>query len=444
MMKTALETRYGPRIHLISLGCAKNLVDSERLLARLGSAGAVVGAPAEEADIAIVNTCGFIRPAKEESLDAILEMGQWKRQRAGRSLFVMGCLAQRYASELRRRLPEVDGVFGLDEQEALVRACVPYAAAPPATGAPPRLLLTPRHTAYLRIAEGCDNRCAYCTIPLIRGPFRSRPMEEVVAEAEQLVAHGVRELNLIGQDTTRYGSDLPGAPRIEDLLARLSALRRLRWLRLLYTHPAHFSEGLIEAYATLPKLCPYVDLPLQHLDDDILRRMGRRVSRAQCLRLIERLRERVPGVAIRTALIVGFPGETRAQFNDLLRLVRVIAFDHLGAFAYSREEGTRAARMAGQVSERTKARRLRELMAAQQEVVAEKNRSRIGTRHEVLIEGPAPGREGMWLARARTQAPEVDSVTWLLDEPSARLRPGRLVHAVVTGAHGYDWTARPA
>jgi ribosomal protein S12 methylthiotransferase len=429
--------KTGPRIHLVTLGCAKNLVDSERILGRLAVAGAVIATTPDEADILIVNTCGFIAAAKEESIQVLLRLSQFKQAHPRRKLIVMGCLAQRYAPSLRRQLPEVDGIFGLGEEDAILAACGLF---DPAQGReePGRLLLTPRHTAYLRIADGCDNRCAYCAIPAIRGPFRSRPAEEIFKEARELVAAGARELNVIGQDTTLYGADRPGSPRIHELLARIARTPRLRWLRLLYTHPAHFTPELIEAYRALPKLCPYVDLPLQHLNDDILRRMGRRVSQAQVLDLIGRIRERVPGVAVRTSFIVGFPGETRRQFDELLGKVRELRFDHLGAFAYSREEGTRAASMPGQLSGRTKARRLGELMRAQQEIVLHRNRAMKGTEFEVVVEEPAPGRPDRWIARSRTQAPDVDGVTFVSGK---NLRPGRFVRATVIGSNGYDLIA---
>ncbi|MGD1002147.1 MAG: 30S ribosomal protein S12 methylthiotransferase RimO [Candidatus Brocadiia bacterium] len=428
--------KTGPRIHLVTLGCAKNLVDSERILGRLAVAGAVIATTPDEADILIVNTCGFIAAAKEESIQAVLRLSQFKQADPRRKLIVMGCLAQRYAPSLRRQLPEVDGIFGLGEEDAILAAC---GLRLQDREEPGRLLLTPVHTAYLRIADGCDNRCAYCAIPAIRGPFRSRPAEEILKEARELVASGARELNVIGQDTTLYGADRPGSPRIHELLARIARTPRLRWLRLLYTHPAHFTPELIEAYRTLPKLCPYVDLPLQHLNDDILRRMGRRVSQAQVLDLIGRIRERVPGVAIRTSFIVGFPGETRRQFDELLGKARELRFDHLGAFAYSREEGTRAASMPGQLSDRTKARRLGELMRAQQEIVLGRNRAMKGTEFEVVVEEPAPGRRDRWIARSRTQAPDVDGVTFVSGK---NLHAGRFVRATVTGSSGYDLIAK--
>jgi ribosomal protein S12 methylthiotransferase len=426
-------SRPALRVHLTSLGCAKNLVDSERILGRLAAAGAVVNAPPEEADVILVNTCGFIQPAKEESVETILRLARFKRTGRCRALLVMGCLAQRYAAALRKEIPEADGVFGLAEQDAILAACGLRAHAGAHAG---RFLLTPKHTAYLRIADGCDNRCAYCAIPQIRGPFRSRPASELLAEARGLVARGARELNLIGQDTTLYGKDLPGAPRIHELLERLSRIPKLRWLRLLYTHPAHFSDALIEAYARTQRLVPYVDLPLQHLNDAILQRMGRSVTQAEALRLIERLRERVPGVAIRTSLITGFPGETRAQFKEMLGLARRLRFEYLGVFAYSREEGTRAARMRAQVSRRTAEGRRREIMAAQQEIAFARNRTLVGSAALALIDAPRP--DGSWIARTAVQAPDVDSVTIVT---GAGLRAGRFVKVRISGWKEYDLLA---
>jgi ribosomal protein S12 methylthiotransferase len=423
-----------PRIHLASLGCAKNLVDSERLLARLATAGGLVGAPAEDADVIIVNTCGFIGPATAESLTTIRDCATHKRGGSCARLLVMGCLVERDIDELRAKLPDVDGFFGLDQHGAIVAAC--GLEAEPEDGA--RLLLTPSHTAYLRISDGCDNRCAYCTIPAIRGPFRSRPPGEILDEARQLVELGVRELNVIGQDTTSYGKDLTDPVAIDALLRRLAGIPDLRWIRLLYTHPAHFSDELIEAYASIDALCPYVDVPLQHLSDEILRRMGRRTTQADCLALVDRLRRRVPGVAIRTTFIVGFPGEARAQFAELLNLVRRIQFDHVGVFRYSNERGTPAAGMPEQVSERTKAERQEALMLAQQEIAFAKNGSMIGKVVQVLIDRPSD-EAGLWIGRTRAQAPDVDSETIVLGNEIAA---GDFVEAQVIDVAGYDLIAQ--
>jgi len=430
------EAKRAPRVHLASLGCAKNLVDSERLLARLATAGALVGAAAEDADIIIVNTCGFIAPAVAESLETIRDVAQFKRAGSCRRLFVIGCLVVRDIEPLKAELPEVDEFFGLEEHEAIVAGCGLGVA--PDDGA--RLLLTPSHTAYLRISDGCDHRCSYCTIPMIRGPFRSRPADEIVREAKQLVELGVRELNIIGQDTTSYGRDLADAPTIDGLLRRLDDLPDLRWLRLLYAHPAHFTDGLIDAYATVRRLCPYVDLPLQHLDDIILRRMGRQVTQADCLALIDRLRKRVPDVALRTTFIVGFPGETRRQFRELLDLIERIRFDHLGVFRYSNEAETPAARMGGQVSKRTKAKRQESLMLAQQEIALSKNRSSLGKVVEVLIDRPS-SENGLWIGRTKMQAPDVDGVTFV-HAGADEVAPGDFIDAQILDVAGYDLIAQ--
>ena len=425
------ERRDPPRIHLTSLGCAKNLVDSEHLLARLGLAGALVGAPPDEADILIVNTCGFIEAAKRESLEVIRRLAAEAKTSPERRVFVMGCLVNRSEAALRAELPEVDRFFRLDDQASIVAAC--------GLGESPeeeaRLLLTPPHTAFLRISEGCDNRCTYCTIPTIRGPFRSRAPEAILREAEDLVAGGVQELNLIGQDTTSYGRDLGGIVTVDRLVRELAQIKDLRWIRLLYAHPAHVTDGLIRTFAEVRKLCPYVDLPLQHLDDEILARMGRRVTQQQTLDLIDRLRREIPDLALRTTFIVGFPGETEAQFETLLRLVRELRFDHLGAFAYSREPGTPAADLPGQVSKAEKERRVEELMLVQQEIAFDALRARIGERIEVLIDTV---EEDVSIGRTARQAPDVDGITRV---PGPPLSPGSFVDAVVVGADGYDAVA---
>ncbi|HDS29348.1 MAG TPA: MiaB/RimO family radical SAM methylthiotransferase, partial [Candidatus Acetothermia bacterium] len=288
IMRNRIERR--PKVHLASLGCAKNLVDSEQLLGRLAAAGALVGAEAEDADILIVNTCGFIAPAREESMHAISEYAALRRDGPARTLIVMGCLGVRGAEQIRAAVPEVDAVVGLHAHEEILRVC----GITPTPEEDARLLLTPKHMAYLRISDGCDNCCSYCTIPLIRGPLRSRPADVILAEAEQLVRGGVKELVVIGQDTTSYGKDLVGGLPIHRLLHELARIDDLRWIRLLYAHPAHLREELIEEMVSNPKLCAYVDLPLQHLDDDVLKRMGRGVSQADCVDLIERLRRRIP------------------------------------------------------------------------------------------------------------------------------------------------------
>jgi len=426
--------RRAPRIHLASLGCAKNLVDSERLLARLALAGGLVGAPADEADVIIVNTCGFIDAARRESLDVIRELSAFKQADPTRRILVVGCLVERDRLALRAELPFVDGLFGLGEEEAIVAAC----GLAPAEDDGARLLLTPPHTAYLRISEGCDNRCTYCTIPLIRGPFRSRAPETILREAQELTASGARELVLIGQDTTAYGSDFETPYPIDRLLREIAAVDSVRWLRLLYTHPAHFPDGLVDAFAEIPALCPYVDLPLQHLNDEILRRMGRRTTRAAAIELIERLRAGSPGIAVRTTFIVGFPGETEAQFDELLSLVADLRFDHLGAFPFSPEPETPAAGFPEQIPENERCRRVDALMRVQQAIALDANRRRIGDCIAAVIDAPTDDPE-LWIGRTEIQAPDVDGVTYIR---GSGLRAGAFVDVQIVDVNGYDLVAR--
>ncbi|MFC2079223.1 30S ribosomal protein S12 methylthiotransferase RimO [Candidatus Bipolaricaulota bacterium] len=429
------ESISGPRVHLASLGCAKNLVDSEELLGRLATAGALVGAPPEEADIIIVNTCGFIGPAKEESIRTALEYGGFRKTGDVEKLIVMGCLAERDAEALKSALPDVDLFFGLHSHADILKACGLPALSESNDA---RLLLTPAHFAYLRISDGCDNRCSYCTIPLIRGPFQSRSPEAILVEATDLADAGVRELVVIGQDTTSYGKDLHTSYPVHRLLRELATIEGVRWIRLLYTHPAHFSAELISEYADNPKLCAYVDIPLQHLNDNILRRMGRRVSQADCLNLIERLRTQVPGIAIRTTFIVGFPGETDARFKELLELAQDIRFDHMGAFAYSAEPDTPAADLPNQVPTDVVEDRLHALMLAQQSIAFENNASMIGRTVEVLID-ELTEEDGVWVGRTQFQAPDVDSMTYVMGEG---LETGQFVDAEVIQTEDYDLLAQ--
>jgi ribosomal protein S12 methylthiotransferase len=421
---------------MVSLGCAKNLVDTERLLGRLASSGALVGAPESDADVVIVNTCGFIDPAKQESMETIREYLDLKSKRPEMRLLVMGCLVERSRAELQAALPDVDGFFGIHEQAAVAAAC----GFPTEPEDPGRLLLTPPHTAYLQVSDGCDHHCTYCTIPSIRGPLRSRPFDSVIAEAEELVKHGAVELNLIGQDTTSYGMDLSPRIAIDRLVGRLSGLEDLRWMRLLYAHPARISADLIEAYASLPKLVPYLDLPLQHMSDGVLRRMGRPVTRDASLALIDRLRDRIPGIALRTTFIVGFPGETEADFEILLQDVERVRFDHMGAFIFSPEVGTPAAGFPDRIPNEVAEERLERLMLLQQDLLASAWRSRVGEVVQVLVDGPAE-EAGWWIGRTAGQAPDVDPVTRIRAE---WLERGRFITATITGLDGYDLLAVPS
>jgi len=429
------ESTGGPRIHLASLGCAKNLVDSEELLGRLATAGALVGAPPEEADIIIVNTCGFIGPAKDESIQTVLEYTEFRKKGNVKKLIVMGCLTERYSNELKSEMPNVDVFFGLHAHADILEAC---GLSPIDESEDARMLLTPGHFAYLRISDGCDNRCSYCTIPLIRGPFVSRTPEAILEEASDLANAGVQELVIIGQDTTSYGKDLSEPTSIHQILRKLADIEGVRWIRLLYTHPAYFTDELVAEYTSNPKLCAYVDIPLQHLNDNILRRMGRRVSQADCLALVEKLRKQVPGITIRTTFIVGFPGETDARFNELLGFVRELRFDHMGAFAYSAESGTPAAALPNQVPAEIDEDRLQTLMLAQQQIVFENNEAMIGQTIEVLIDEPTE-EDGVWIGRTQSQAPDVDSVTYVVGD---HLKAGQFVQAEVIQTEDYDMLAQ--
>jgi len=419
-----------PKISLLTLGCAKNVVDSERMLGLLRANDYEFVEDPVRADIVIVNTCGFIGPAKEESIDAIMEVA-----RHSRKLIVTGCMAERYRNELEEELTEADRILGLADECDIVQHCDELLDIPRSTyRTSSRQLLTPSHWAYLRIADGCDHRCSFCAIPSIKGRYRSEPMEELIQEAADLVRRGIRELILVAQDTTRYGADLYGASRLTDLLRSLSEIPDLRWIRLMYTYPGRWDDELIECFAHTPKLCRYVDIPLQHISDRILRRMRRGTTSAQIQGLIERLRRSIPGVALRTAFIVGFPGETDAEFEELLAFVENTRFERLGAFAYSQEEGTAAAEHEEQVSEEIKEERLRRLMTLQQRISAETGASQVGRRIPVLIDRED---ESGYVGRTEWDAPDVDGEVWLEGE---NLSAGEVVEVEITNASEYDLT----
>jgi len=459
--------RTPPTVALVSLGCPKNLVDSERMLAGLALGGFAVTTDPDGADVAVVNTCAFIDLARAESDEHIDRLEALKRSGRLRHIVVAGCMAQRYGRSILERHPQVDAIVGIAERDALAEVCrtalrgkAKLAAAlarrwRPARmfGPPPddreRLRLTPRHYAYLRISEGCDNRCAYCAIPEIRGPLRSKPPEQVLAEAEELAADGAKEIIIIGQDTTAYGCDLPGtqlaarlggrsgSDSLAQLLAELRQRIRVPWIRLMYTHPASFGEDVIAELTAGPPLVPYVDLPLQHISDPILASMGRRVTRAEIEALLGRLRRAVPGIAIRTSFIVGYPGETEARFEELLEFVEKVQFDHVGVFVYSREPGTRAADLPDQVPPAVARERWDRLMAAAERLAHAAAARRVGETLTVLVDGA--DERGRIVARHAGQAPEVDSVVLL---PAGAAAVGEFASARVTGAEGYDLVAQ--
>jgi ribosomal protein S12 methylthiotransferase len=444
------------KVGMISLGCAKNLVDAEIMLGDIAANGMEVTADAEEADVLIVNTCAFIDSAKEESIEAILEAHQRRglRKKAGQKLVVSGCMSQRFSKELAAEIPEVDAFMGLDQVAdagKIIQQVVAKESAPPlnlVTPKPryipdyttPRFRLTPKHYSYLKIAEGCNHPCSFCVIPQMRGRHRSRPLESVETEIRNLVEEGIKEINLISQDTTYYGMDLweekagprqpvdsGRGPTLTRLLERIEAIPGEFWVRLLYTHPAHWSQELIDAIAASSKVAKYVDMPLQHIDEEMLRMMRRETSRQHIEDLIHSIREGIPGIALRTTFIVGFPGETEHHFESLLEFIERTRFERMGIFTYSQEEGSRAAKMDGQVSPAVKNARYRRAMSLQQKIAAEIAQSMVGREIKVLVEEPLIGR-------SESDAPDVDTRVLL-----SRTAPvGHFAKVRVSGTQVYD------
>ena len=404
------------KVGMISLGCAKNQVDGEVFMASLKAAGYELVDDVAMADVAIVNTCGFIESAKKESIDEILELALLKKEGRIKKLVATGCMAERYQQEMRKEIPELDGVLGIGanaDPAAYLRRLLDEGsveAFPPKDKLPlcgERELTTPSWSAYLKIAEGCGNRCSYCAIPLIRGGYRSRPMEDIEAEARALVADGAKELVLIAQDTTRYGIDLYGAYSLAELLRRLCQIEDLRWLRVLYCYPDAITDGLLEVMAQEEKVLPYIDLPLQHCSGKILRAMNRRGDRDSLAALIEKIRAKVPGVVLRTTLITGFPGEKEEDFTELAEFVKVTGFDWLGCFPYSQEEDTPAAELPDQVDQEEKERRAEIIMDTQIDSMDRKCQGYVGQTLEVLVEGFDRYAE-CWFGRSYRNAPDVD------------------------------------
>ena len=438
----------GYNIGMVSLGCAKNTTDAETMLGILAEDGHRLVADPANADIIIVNTCGFIEAAKQESIDTILEMAEYKKGRC-RMLIASGCLAERYSGEIRKELPEVDAVVGTGDYdriaEIIKRAeagekpvlCAHIDRTPPE--GLPRVLSTPFYTAYLKIADGCDNRCTYCAIPMIRGRFRSRRKEDIIKEAQALAEAGVKELILIAQDTTRYGLDIYGRYELASLLEELSGVEGIEWIRVHYFYTEAVTEELIDTMARHKKICAYIDMPIQHINDTILRRMARRTNSREIEEKIAMIRQKLPGCTIRTSLIVGFPGETEEQFLQLYEFVKKTGFDRAGVFAYSREENTPAAEFEDQIDEETKQERLDRLMRLQQGISLEKNRRKIGSVTEVLTEGY--DRDNfMYFGRSRADSIDVDSLVYFAapDEVEA----GSIVNVEILDADEYDLTGR--
>ena len=478
---------------MVSLGCPKNLVDSEVMLGLAQQAGHELTRDPAGAEVLIVNTCAFIDKAKQESVDAILEMAEFKNTGACKTLVVAGCLAERYRDELKAQIPEIDAILGTGDVPAIVEALggpaapshpqssgliqirrnsgeavaakpgsgpatLPTLLTPPALPTPlvtralptylydadtPRLLATPRHYAYVKIAEGCDYKCGFCIIPKLRGHYRSRPHDSIVREAEALAARGVKELLLISQDTTFYGIDRGERGALGRLLGALQQVDGIEWIRLLYLYPTTIGDDLLDAMAAHDKVCRYIDLPLQHASDAVLKRMKRPGTRASYEKLLDRIRTRVPDVALRTTVIVGYPGETADDFGELQAFVKAVEFDHLGVFTYSHEEGTTAHDLTDDVPAASKERRRSSLMTLQKRIVARTHRARVGRQVRLLVDGPSADHELVLRARTAGQAPDIDPLVYLTDCDPSEVAAGQFLDAEIVASRGYDLLARP-
>lgn len=435
-------------LHIVSLGCSKNQVDAEVMAAILVGHGFQITAVPQAAEVILINTCAFILPAREEAIDEILRMARHKKTGALEHLVVTGCLPQRYGRALEKEIPEVDLFLGISEVPKILHHLSNLTVAAPLSSRSivnkpdflmnadhPRLLPPFTATAYLKIADGCSHRCAYCIIPAIRGKARSRHPDDILREAAGLVDKGVKEIILIAQDTTAYGRDLKIKRGLSLLLQKLAATEKLRWIRLLYTHPAHVDEDVLSVMAAEEKICRYIDIPLQHIDDAVLRIMNRRTGSKQIFTLIEKTRTLMPDVALRTSLMTGFPGETDTRFHRLVGLVRDIRFDHLGVFTYSREAGTPAAALSSRISEREKQRRRNMLMEEQAVISFQINQSLIGSRQECIVEGKSDRTDYPFYGRCRRQAPEIDGMTYIKGK---NLTTGEILTCTITDATEYD------
>lgn len=434
----------------VSLGCPKNLVDSERMLGLLQLDGYDLVHEPDGADFVIVNTCGFIEEARQESFATIREMIELKEAGRTKGLIVSGCLAERQKEDLLTECPQIDhlvGVFGreeitkvadrlvgrLEEQRTVFKPA-PIRALPDRD----RLRITPRHFAYLKISEGCDRLCTFCAIPKMRGKHATKPMDEVIAEAEQLAADGVRELIVVAQDTTYYGMDLYGEPRLAELLEKLNAVEGLDWIRLMYFYPMYIDEKLIDVIANSEKIVPYLDMPLQHVSDSMLKRMSRRVSKSETISLVEKLRSRIPNLVLRTTFITGFPGETDEQFEELVDFVKAQRFERMGVFVYSLEPDTPAAKLDDQISSEVMDARQARLMQVQQEIAFEWNEQLVGKQIDIIIDGPVPNEPTAWVGRSFADAPDVDGLVFVTGED---VQPGDIVKCEVVATRGYDLIA---
>ena len=434
---------------IISLGCAKNLVDTEVMLGLLKDAGIEITDTPNLADILIVNTCGFIQSAQEESINAILQMAEYKKTGKCRALLVTGCLAQRFSADLAREMPEVDALLGTNSWPEIINTIDHILAGQRIVKVDtkeiiynetmPRVLTTPTYSAYVKIAEGCSHCCSYCVIPLIRGKLRSRPPQSIIAEINHLVKQGVREINLIAQDTTSYGKDLYGTPKLVELLQELVKIEPLKWIRMLYCYPKYFSDELIDLMAKEDKICSYVDLPLQHADNTILQSMNRQDTREEIETLLAKIRTRIPGVTVRSSFIVGYPGETNEQFENLKQFIKEQKFDRVGVFTYSQETGTVAGKLSKQIPEEVKKERFHQLMALQAKISEEINQHFEGQTVEVLIEGRHPEQKDTVYGRSYREAPDVDGTIYV--ENAANVKTGEFITAKVLQGFTYDLLA---
>lgn len=440
------------KIGVVSLGCPKNLVDSETMLGLIHEENYEITNDPSEAEIIIVNTCGFIESAKEESINTILQMAEYKKSGSCKYIIVTGCLSQRYAEELFNELPEADAIAGVEvydeigsiikrvmngERFIMLERSKPDVIYTSKETFLPRILTTPSYTAYLKIAEGCDNCCSYCAIPKIRGPYRSKPMAQVLKEAKALAANGVKELIVVAQDTTRYGEDLPGGKLLlADLLKELNKIESLKWIRVMYCYPNNFTDKLIETFASLDKVCKYVDLPLQHASNRLLASMNRYDTREEVETLLAKLRKRIPGIVIRTTFIVGFPGETDADFEELKEFVEQQRFENAGVFAYSQEEGTVAGAMPNQIPDEIKQERYHELMALQAQISEEIHKDTEGQTLEVLVEGIEEDGSGLHYGRSYREAPDIDGLVFI--ENPGDIKPGCFVKVNILQGFTYE------
>jgi len=426
--------------YVLNLGCSKNQVDGEVLMGMMQEAGYTLVADPADAELIVVNTCGFIEPAKQESIDALFEMNEYRETGKLQTLIASGCLAQRYYEDILRDMPEVDGILGVsDYQRAIEALAAARRGEKPLCVADgerffkaPRCLTTPPYSAYVKISDGCDNRCTYCAIPLIRGKYRSRPMEDILEECRTLAHQGVTEITFIAQDTSRYGNDFPeGTLLLPELLRKTSEIEGIHWIRVLYCYPDTCTDELLETVTSLPKVSNYLDLPLQHINERMLKVMNRRGTPDQIRRLIAKCREH--GILIRTTMIVGFPGETEDEFDELMEFIDESRFDRLGAFTYSPEEGTKAAEMDGQIDEDVKIQRLDQLMQLQQQIAFQVGKARMGTTCEVLLEDM---ENGEWRGRSQLEAPDTDGIIWVRTDKVHV--PGEYIQVRITDASEYD------